>query len=169
MITIDIHQLLSIHKVTIIVTNRIVIHYKDNNMENQKCSSCKRYQSLSSFRIDDSFLNGIDCYCKACRTDTEQKFINKSINAYRHSFEYNMKKNYSLTLFDYAYMRHIVQDNKCACCHNELNDVRCSHAVDHNHITGKVRAIVCRRCNTAIGYIETSDLNKLIEYINKYT
>lgn len=56
------------------------------------------------------------------------------------------------------------QDNKCAIC--GLSDER-HLSIDHNHSTGKVRALLCNSCNTAIGHAreDTSLLNKMIEYL----
>jgi hypothetical protein len=39
----------------------------------------------------------------------------------------------------------------CAICHEVDIDRRLS--VDHNHVTGKVRGLLCRKCNTAITYL----------------
>jgi hypothetical protein len=41
--------------------------------------------------------------------------------------------------------------------------------LDHNHITGKFRGWLCRRCNLTLGALEdnTIILNKMINYINK--
>ena len=43
-------------------------------------------------------------------------------------------------------------------------------AVDHNHITGKNRALLCSSCNICIGFIEKNglDINIISKYISKY-
>jgi hypothetical protein len=38
-------------------------------------------------------------------------------------------------------------------------------AVDHNHITGKIRGLLCNRCNRAIGFVDES-LNRLQSIAN---
>lgn len=42
--------------------------------------------------------------------------------------------------------------------------------VDHNHTTGKVRAILCSRCNGALGQFcdDTDLLKSAIKYLEKY-
>lgn len=41
------------------------------------------------------------------------------------------------------------QGRRCAICEDPFNGLDCH--VDHNHITGKVRGLLCGRCNTRIG------------------
>lgn len=43
------------------------------------------------------------------------------------------------------------QDYKCALCECEID--KSSH-IDHSHETGRVRGILCRKCNVALGYYE---------------
>lgn len=43
------------------------------------------------------------------------------------------------------------QNNACAICAREFT--RTPH-VDHEHRTGKVRGLLCARCNTLVGYLE---------------
>lgn len=106
-----------------------------------------------------------------------------------HSYEYEKKKAvhgnlYSLhkqclsnkiTMQDYFDMVN-KQDNKCAICFKE--EVRiCAHtkevsrlSIDHCHTTKKVRALLCRICNTGIGAFkdDIEVMKNAIEYIRKH-
>ncbi len=59
------------------------------------------------------------------------------------------------------------QEGKCAVCskvpENKLN-------IDHCHKTGKIRQLLCRGCNTALGHVNDNIeiLEKLILYIKKH-
>ena len=73
----------------------------------------------------------------------------------------NLRANYGITLEDYdRFMKS--QDGACAIClrlpdPNSKKDRRLS--VDHCHTTGKVRGLLCNRCNRAIGLFgETEDI-----------
>lgn len=53
----------------------------------------------------------------------------------------------------------------CNICGNPLGGKSC---IDHNHITGVVRDVICHNCNVIIGLAKenTSTLKKIIKYIN---
>lgn len=66
------------------------------------------------------------------------------------------------------------QDNKCAICvkeetrksrNSQETDSLC---IDHFHTTGKVRALLCHSCNTALGKVNESKkiLQNLMDYIS---
>lgn len=54
------------------------------------------------------------------------------------------------------------QNNKCAICFEVF--LKIPH-VDHNHISGELRGLLCSKCNTGIGYFK-EDKNILISAIN---
>jgi len=53
-----------------------------------------------------------------------------------------LKNAYGLTLAQFETKCH-VQNNKCGCCGEELK----KPCVDHDHVTGQVRDLVCYGCN----------------------
>ena len=69
------------------------------------------------------------------------------------------------------------QQSKCAICEEvpdfDRDDDDAAHAlaVDHNHETGEVRELLCRFCNTALGYLrERPDLAlKAADYLTKHS
>lgn len=92
-----------------------------------------------------------------------QKHYLANKDEYRAS---NYKKRYGITLADYNRM-FSGQDGKCAICGNEHVEGSAKLAVDHNHMTGKVRGLLCRDCNQAIGHMHDSIelLEKAIIYL----
>lgn len=61
------------------------------------------------------------------------------------------------------------QNKQCALCDKELEMFAGRHGgfVDHCHTTGRVRGILCNRCNTVVGGLENADLQRLLKYIEK--
>ena len=61
------------------------------------------------------------------------------------------------------------QQGNCAACGEPLADPRKTH-VDHCHKTGKVRGVLCLRCNTALGLLDDSPekAERLAEYLRGF-
>jgi hypothetical protein len=86
----------------------------------------------------------------------------------------DLKKNYGITLEDYKRM-HEAQNGVCAIC-NEPEKIMTRTgkvrdlAVDHDHSTGKVRQLLCTRCNQGIGNLrENLDLlQKAANYLQSH-
>lgn len=67
------------------------------------------------------------------------------------------------------------QNNACAICGllptqiSKVRDLRNNLHVDHNHTTGKVRGLLCQKCNVKLAAIENKEFMQLaIEYLKKY-
>jgi hypothetical protein len=60
-----------------------------------------------------------------------------------------------------------VQNNKCAICRQDLGEGM-NRCVDHDHVTGRVRGLLCRTCNLGLGYFKDSvqNLQSAQEYLN---
>jgi hypothetical protein len=58
-------------------------------------------------------------------------------------------RKYGLSEEEYTYLL-TKQNESCAICNGEIS------AVDHNHITGNVRGLLCKSCNTGLGLFKDS-------------
>jgi len=80
-----------------------------------------------------------------------------------------LRQIYGVSLQQYERM-HAEQDGRCAVC---LRDVilhdKMTH-LDHCHVTGKVRGILCHFCNTALGKFgdNTEILKRAIDYLEAH-
>jgi hypothetical protein len=86
---------------------------------------------------------------------------------------YSLKKNFGITIEEYDKL-HTAQNHVCAICkktetalHN--NGKPKDLAVDHCHNSGRIRGLLCWRCNTGIGklYDNPEILRKAADYIEK--
>jgi len=80
-------------------------------------------------------------------------------------------KRYGLTEADYDMMLE-VQEYSCALCHEPEEKLRADGSemplsVDHCHETGRVRGLLCHRCNTALGLFREDPevLRRALEYL----
>lgn len=92
---------------------------------------------------------------------------------YRRSIQLRLK--YDLTLEDFDAMNK-AQGGRCAICGEPetSNDHRSGHplplAVDHDHETGAVRGLLCRRCNRHLGGFndDAKLLRSAADYLDSY-
>jgi hypothetical protein len=75
-----------------------------------------------------------------------------------------LRNTYGITLQDYNNM-YDSQNGNCLICETKFNVL----VVDHNHKTGKVRGLLCRNCNTALGFLKDNILffKNAIKYLER--
>lgn len=127
------------------------------------CTRCGDEKPLAQFYKDAALRDGYKPICKTCyaadakrandaRRLEDPSIFTKRSTAWRHA---NPEKNrlqhvlrtYGLDAETYQGMLE-AQDNACAICRQAFTK---TPAVDHNHDTGKVRGLLCQRCNTICG------------------
>lgn len=113
-------------------------------------------------------------HCKACRKAIDARggrreyhranYHKKKDGIYR---DQTFKRMYGIALDDYNRM-FTEQGGLCAICRGECKTGR-RLAVDHCHTTGKVRGLLCGRCNQGIGAFldKTALLDAAIKYLSK--
>lgn len=86
----------------------------------------------------------------------------------RRGWSYNLKQ-YGITEEEY-YIIFNNQNGCCKICKTHQNKLKSSLHIDHNHNTGKVRGLLCGKCNQGLGFFyDNIDLmEKAIEYLKNY-
>ncbi len=81
----------------------------------------------------------------------------------------NLQRNYQITVHDYDIMV-AEQDNKCALCGGLPGGSAGRFHVDHDHNTGKIRALLCHTCNVGLGSFQDSPelLEQAAEYLRRF-
>ena len=84
----------------------------------------------------------------------------------KRMYRNNMKRKYGLSLEQVKAILS-AQKNRCEICKKDFSTMTKWNGVciDHNHKTGVVRGILCRRCNLSLAYIED---NKFLERAQNY-
>ncbi len=114
----------------------------------KKCSSCGKEKKLSDF---DNNKFGKDGYYSKCRECKKITRMSSSIQAESRRRNH-LKSLYNMTLEEYDEM-YEKQNGVCAIC-GRINENGKRLYVDHNHKTGKIRALLCNACNTSLGLLE---------------
>ena len=82
---------------------------------------------------------------------------------------YKLKQQYGITLEQYNSMFD-EQKGCCYICHKNQSECKRKLNVDHNHKTGRVRALLCGGCNSMIAHSKENVDTLLagVEYLRKY-
>ena len=112
---------------------------------------------------------GTGRYCYNCKTNRNLQYHYE--NKARIESK-TMERHYGITSAEYdEILSH--QNGVCAICSappsvlDTRNGTLRKLHVDHNHLTGEVRGILCQRCNTTLGNMhdDVGLLQKAIEYL----
>lgn len=137
----------------------------------RKCKYCKQRKSEEEFRIRSKTSRIGWTYrgrCKSCWNENTRIRSSSAQNRYVKKLS-EIRRRYGITIDEY--------ENKLRMCCNVCEicgDPPYSKGtgkhplyIDHNHKTGKVRGLLCTRCNTFLHYLEdTSFVSKAEQYIN---
>ena len=145
-----------------------------------KCTSCKKLKSESEF-----YDYKHEHKCKVCISDARKvkyKTEAETIKAKRREYtktnpdkiKYTkLKQTYGISQEEYD-KKFAEQSGKCAICKKPETAVRqgklMSLAMDHNHLTGENRDLLCVKCNRALGLLGENLMNlmNMIIYILKH-
>lgn len=95
---------------------------------------------------------------------------------HKHTIKNRRKqlRKYNLSADDYNLL-YEKQNGVCAICEKPeiaKNNVSVTRllSIDHDHKTGKVRGLLCVKCNIVLGHVndDIGLLKKLIEYLRKF-
>lgn len=151
------------------------------------CTKCGRSKELSLFipKYGKSKRYGkgsVSSWCKKCHSEdgVARIMVKKKDPLYRENRRLYARKRrfarrYGITIDDYQAM-FAKQGNACAACRTKKNTIdgwygtEKQFPVDHDHITGKIRGILCDRCNRGLGLLKDSIpvLKALIAYLRKH-
>jgi|ERR1035437_1108597 hypothetical protein len=129
------------------------------------CKKCKVEKPLTEYHVRPrkKFLDGYESYCKPCHNLRVKNWSN-SPNGKASSKRIKLRQ-YGMTPEEYDAM-YDIQNGCCSIC-DKWYKVLC---IDHNHITNKVRGLLCKACNLIIGNADDriDTLYSAIEYLNHY-
>lgn len=137
--------------------------YKDPEIRRQKCK--EKYHANKEKRRE---------YQKAYYAKNKERLAAANRERYANQrevyYERMIYNRYGITLADYDRMLE-EQNGVCKICEGTCDHPQRRNlgtlSIDHCHTTGKVRGLLCNKCNSLLGWAkdDTNTLKKAIEYL----
>jgi hypothetical protein len=162
----------------------------------KRCNNCGLIKALDDFYKNPKGRAGLRPECKECTKERRREWYSRNraaevervrqwalanpdkvaerIAALRGSEKKkladrrsHLKRKYGITLEDYDRMLE-AQGGVCAICKEARPEERTLH-VDHDHVTGKIRGLLCFRCNNAIGDLrdDVDLIYRMLDYLDR--
>ena len=151
----------------------------DDNWQKRKCSKCGEWKDAFGRKWHARSLVCPDCQNKAerdrrrgKRSETSKAFtgaasvskvfrqrsrampkeITDAVAPVKHRWHF-IRNKFGVRKIDWLLM-YYAQQGVCSICRIVKMDDSKSTCVDHDHLTGRVRGLLCRACNTGMGYVD---------------
>ena len=121
-------------------------------MMSKRCARCAKTFPFGAFHRQSSSKDGLQAWCKKCQRAYDQanrKAGTRKTGTPEQRRKWNLSRRYALTPQEVAELKE-QQGGVCAIC----GKVPERWVVDHCHATGKVRGLLCHRCNIHLPIIE---------------
>lgn len=125
-------------------------------VKEKRCPTCFKWLPAEKFNKEYSRSDGLGALCKNCMI----------INTHRQRS--NSKANFQT--YDILFAE---QKGRCAICFSTILDSDSKDkrlCIDHDHETGEVRGLLCRKCNLGLANFK-DDIDRLyaaIDYLDVY-
>jgi len=134
----------------------------------KQCTLCGRKKSatFNNFYADKRGSMGLSPACKLCTKRRNAAYAKKNPDVIRNCL---LQRRYGISAAAYDALA-AAQHEACAICGTPRIDLKRGLSVDHDHSTGKVRALLCQKCNAALGLLneDLAVAHKLVEYIQTH-
>lgn len=133
---------------------------------NKFCPKCKIRKPARRYAKNLSRRTGLQHYCQDCNIRYCQKWRKKNPDKVREHWRNGLYRRRGITLEEFKTML-VRQSEKCLIC-RVVMDPPC---IDHDHSTGKVRALLCGKCNTGIGQFNDRPklLRRAADYLEQFS
>ena len=128
-------------------------------METKICTKCQQDKPLDAY---GPRRKGLNTYCRPCRAEYNKEHRKKNPGVEKYA---RIKYLYNLSKEEYEQMWEL-QGKVCAICKETPSQPH----VDHDHLTGKVRKILCANYNRMLGQAKDNInvLEKAIDYLKEH-
>ena len=141
-----------------------------------ECLECRCWKCVEEFRVNKTNSTGVVPYCRPCETIRQRRWRDrhpqmvKDQQARVKATKSKKKRlaRYGLSEDSYKLL-FASQCGRCVICMTQDPGAR-GWQIDHCHKTGKVRGILCVKCNAALGMASDNvdRLRSMIEYLKRW-
>lgn len=122
-------------------------------MQVKVCTKCKTEKPGNEFPKRTKNKDGLYSWCKTCTSQAVRNYRKLNPDKMRVQDRNSwLKKTYGITAKEYD-SQFEKQNGLCAIC-GKPESLGKKLAVDHDHRNGKIRGLLCFRCNTRLAHIE---------------
>lgn len=128
----------------------------------KQCITCGEVKMDVKFHVHKGRGNALRGECKACHNLRSVRYAKENPDRIR---KYQRKHRYGIEQGEYDTLFH-AQRGCCAVCSQPYPVLD----IDHNHSTGKIRGLLCRPCNQALGLLGESSrrLSAALKYLKSF-
>jgi hypothetical protein len=142
------------------------------------CSKCAKLKNLSEYHPHTKTVDGKQPSCKDCcykvKLRSQEKYPEKHRERMRTIVRRaHVRRKYKLVRGEYEFLVEKT-GNTCEACGNPETITHKDGSiwelcVDHDHVTGKVRGLLCHACNRAAGAIndDPARLRQIADYLEE--
>ena len=141
--------------------------------DDRVCTKCDQSKPANDFYraspVNQRQGREYQSWCKEC-TKADRRARRESPSGREYGRAYRLRIGFGLTVEGYDALADS-QGSVCAICEEPETATRGGVLrrlnVDHDHVTGKTRGLLCSRCNTAIGLLRDDPriVNRAHEYL----
>lgn len=141
-------------------------------MKEPVCTKCLSPLTEENWVVNKSKKRGFRERCRKCHKEDVKDYrkklkVNFPVKFKKQNRDVALRRilrNFGVTINEYE-MLLLKQKGVCAICKEEERGKNL--AVDHDHKTGRVRGLLCSRCNTVLGRVEdrVDLLKNMISYL----
>jgi hypothetical protein len=132
-------------------------------MEQKICARCYAPKPLSEFHRQPKGPMGRHSWCKPCANAAQKATRDRNYSP-EQKRRWSLATRYGITPQRFDEML-AAQHGLCAICGKEPARA----CIDHDHATGRVRAILCHRCNIKLPAVESAEfLQAALAYLARF-
>lgn len=132
--------------------------------DQKRCARCGVGRPPSDFSKNRSSEDGLQRYCRVC----EKAYREQHPKDPRQERNYRLLRKFGLSVsaFDEILFK---QGGCCAICRSNAPRGSGAFHVDHNHLSGEVRGLLCSQCNQGLGLLKDTPatLARAAQYLKR--